>query len=365
MKPTDKTLLEQMKIHDAEIHHRMELMCFTQKDTELLMDCQIFIQEQIEDIARIFYEKQTSFEEIDLIIGDAGTLDRLIIAQKKYIFGLFSGKYDLEYVNNRLRIGLVHKRIGVEPKYYLSAVKSLKDILVEIISRMIADVAVRVATCNALDKLLCFDTVLIVDIYIRSLVMEMESAKIKLERYALTLEEIVAERTQELNELSSKDGLTGLYNYRAFLECLRKELSYAKRNVHALSLVYFDVDDFKKVNDAYGHLRGDEILKEIGHILLNITRDIDIPSRHGGDEFCVVLSGSTSEDAKKFCERLISSFSKAFEFITLSIGISQTGPEIFDDREALIKRADSAMYEAKKSKGFQVVIDTDMDAPPL
>ncbi|MCW5211307.1 hypothetical protein VU04_00140 [Desulfobulbus sp. TB] len=115
------------------------------------------------DITRIFYEKQTSFEEIALIIGDADTLKRLITAQKKYIINLFSGKYDLEYVNNRLRIGLVHKRIGVEPKYYLSALKTLKDILTNIISNDISDNEVKKTTCDALDKILCFDTELVFD----------------------------------------------------------------------------------------------------------------------------------------------------------------------------------------------------------
>ncbi|MCW5211306.1 GGDEF domain-containing protein [Desulfobulbus sp. TB] len=192
--------------------------------------------------------------------------------------------------------------------------------------------------------------------YIRSLVAAMEYAKNRSENYALSLEEKVAERTQELHELSRRDGLTGLYNHRAFLQLLKKELSYAKRNNLPLSLIYFDVDNFKSVNDKSGHLRGDEILKSIGLNLTKITRDIDVPCRYGGDEFCVVLSGSTSEDAEKFCHRLTEDFSENHEDVTLSIGVAQTGPEDFDDFETLIKRADSSMYEAKKNIGFQIMI---------
>jgi len=361
MKSTDQTLLEQMKIHDAEVQHRKELINFSQKDAELLLNCQIFIQAQINDIARIFYDKQTSFEEIDLIIGDADTLKRLITAQKKYIISLFNGKYDLEYVNNRLRIGLVHKRIGVEPKYYLSGVKTLKDILTDIIDREIKDSELRKSTVDALDKLLCFDTELVFDTYIGSLVSAVKAARDKSEKYAIGLEEKVAERTRELRELSRRDGLTGLYNHRAFLEFLKRDLSYAKRNRQPLSLVYFDVDKFKSVNDIEGHLKGDEILKSIGTILLEITRDIDAPCRYGGDEFCAVLSGSTSKDAEKFCQRLTENFSKKYGDITLSIGIAQTGPEKFDNSDALIKRADRSMYEAKKNAGFQIVVSPDLE----
>ncbi|MCI5143611.1 MAG: GGDEF domain-containing protein, partial [Candidatus Electrothrix sp. ATG1] len=195
MKPTEKTLLEQMKIHEAEIFHRKQLIDFSDRDSELLQNCQVFIEERIDEIVTDFYDRQLKFDEVALIIGDADTLRHLITAQKYYVIRLFSGVYDLEYVNNRLRIGLVHKRIGVEPKYYLSAVKSLKDILTAIICSEISVPEQQHATVNALDKLLCFDTELVFDTYIKSLVAAVESAKEKSEKYALSLEEKVAERT--------------------------------------------------------------------------------------------------------------------------------------------------------------------------
>lgn len=345
-----------MKIHDAEIHHRKALIGFTTEEEKLLEDCQLFINDRIEVIATIFYEKQTSFEEIALIIGDADTLKRLIAAFKHYIYSLFSGTYDLDYVNNRLRIGLVHKRIGVEPKYYISAVKALKSILSGIILQEIEAAKTQTATLEALDKLLYFDTELVFDTYIRSHLRDVEAEKNKTEKYALSLEEIVAERTKELRELSQRDGLTGLYNHRTFIEILDRDLSFAKRNSQPISLVYFDVDKFKSINDTMGHLQGDIILKSIGSILLEITRDIDIPCRYGGDEFCVVLSGSTSENADIFCKRLIEAFCQQYQDITLSIGIATTGPSTFAKPEALIKLADEAMYKSKKQQGFHVEV---------
>lgn len=356
MKPTDKTLLEQMKIHDAEIHQRKNLIYFREEDAERLLNCQIFIKEQVDEITEIFYEKQTSFEDIALIIGDADTLQRLIIAQKNYIISLFSGQYDLGYVNNRLRIGLVHKRIGVDPKYYLSALKTLKDILFDIIRKEIDDDDHKEATINSLDKLLCFDTELVFDTYIKSLFTAIEAAKNKSDNYALILEEKVAERTRKLKEISNIDGLTGLFNHRAFIEFLKRDLAHSKRNNTPFSLVYFDVDKFKTVNDTFGHLQGDEILRAIGISLKETVREVDIPCRYGGDEFCVILAGSTSINATIFCERLIESFSDKHSNISLSIGVSETGPDDYVDYELLIKRADTAMYEAKQHEGFKIVI---------
>jgi diguanylate cyclase (GGDEF)-like protein len=358
MKPTDQTLSEQMKVHEAEIFHRKELIGFSENDAELLRNCQGFILEHLDKLVTEFYDHQIAFDEVALIIGDADTLQRLTSAQKLYIMSLFSGSYDLEHANKKLRIGLVHKRIGVEPKYYLSAVKTLKDKLSAIIRDEISDAEVCNATVNALDKLLCFDIELVFDTYIRSLVAVMESARDKTERYALDLEEQVTERTKELHELARRDGLTGLYNHRAFLEFLKRDIASAQRNNLPLTLLYFDVDKFKLINDQKGHVMGDKILQTIGKTLSEISREVDVPCRYGGDEFCVILSGCTVEEAKNFCRRLQEQFSGQHEAITLSMGIAQTGPEIFHDHDELIKRADEAMYLAKKKRGFQIEINS-------
>lgn len=104
MKRTDKSLLEQMQISDAEISRRMTLL-------DLLTAQQAVIEDSIDDIVDEFYEAQTAVDEIALLIGDAETLARLRAAQRMYVIDLFRGIYDSEYVNNRLRIGMVHKRI--------------------------------------------------------------------------------------------------------------------------------------------------------------------------------------------------------------------------------------------------------------
>ena len=143
MRRTDKTLLEQMQISDVEISNRMELLGLEPDTLKLLSNQKQTIEDNIEEIVEEFYKIQTEIDEISLLIGDADTLTRLRNAQYKYILDLFSGEYDSEYVNNRLRIGMVHKRIGVEPKLYLSAVKTMKQLINKVLKNNIKARAIR------------------------------------------------------------------------------------------------------------------------------------------------------------------------------------------------------------------------------
>lgn len=346
---TKKSLLEQMQINELEILRRKELLDFTRTEEKLLAQAQSFIMREIDNIVDEFYRKETSIEEVALTIGDSETLQRLRSSQKKYVSELFSGYYDETYVNNRLRIGLVHKRIGVEPKYYLSAVKILKETLERTIRANITDESVLVATLVALDKIFFFDITLVFDTYIRSLVGEIEISRDKALRYASLLEQKVAERTRELEQLNRFDNLTSLLNRAAFFEEFRKELLRAKRHSSDLALIYMDINDFKKVNDTQGHAKGDEVLKTIGQLIQNIKREIDIAARLGGDEFCVVLSQSNSEEAEGFCQRLTTKLKEVYSDVTISIGISQVDIDQYDQPDILLQKADQRMYEAKKA----------------
>ncbi len=185
---TDKTLLEQMQISEVDIQDRMEVLKLGHEELTILADQHKIIDDNIDIIVGEFYEEQTKVDEISLVIGDADTLRRLRTAQRRYVLDLFSGHYDAQYVNNRLRIGMIHKRIGVEPKLYLAAIRTLKKIVVNILQRSIKAEDILEITLEALDKLVYFDTTLIFDAYIDSLVGEIESAKNKTEAYAASLE---------------------------------------------------------------------------------------------------------------------------------------------------------------------------------
>ncbi len=346
---TNQTLLEQMRISEFEVEHRQALLSFTQADIKALLSCKAVIEQNIDPLVAEFYRLQTSVTEISLLIGDADTLDRLRKAQRRYVLDLFSGVYDLEYVNNRLRIGLVHKRIGVEPKLYLSAVHTLRELLYKAICNALPVGSEREAAVAALDKLLLFDVTLVFETYIRSMVSEIEMAKEKSERYARSMEDKVRERTQQLEELSRTDSLTGLLNVRYLEETVTKALRSAQRRAEPVSAVYIDVNDFKAVNDTQGHQKGDEILRVVGSAIKAIARIEDSSFRYGGDEFCVILVNCRAEQARtEFVDRLNEKIAQNLETVSLSCGVAQTGPNEYVEAGTLIRLADENMYANKQ-----------------
>lgn len=112
-----------------------------------------------------------------------------------------------------------------------------------------------------------------------------------------------------LNQQATRDGLTGLYNRRYFDETLADHLSAATRYERELSLVLFDLDDFKRINDTKGHQAGDDVLRQFAGILRSTARKADIVCRYGGDEFAVILPETSKADAQSFVERVCSHLS--------------------------------------------------------
>ena len=345
--PTMKTLLEQLRVTETELRDRKHLLDFSEEDVEALTQCSSMVEQRLDTIVDTFYGIQTSNPEIAALIGDADTLDRLQAAQRRYILDLFAGIYDLEYANNRLRIGLVHKRIGVEPKYYLSAVYLLRRLLVENLTDLVADTDMRSRIVKALDKLIYFDVTLVFETYIQSMVSEMEAVKNRTEDYARALEETVAMRNGELRT----DSLTGLTTRRFLHEALHRTLKAAQRRGEPICLIFVDVDDFKMLNDDRGHAYGDQVLCELGKVLQEAARGEDTCVRYGGDEFCVVLANSTEQQAmSSYCERVKNLLAERLPNVHISLGVVQTGPKNYQPAEQLLKNADHRMYQEKTVK---------------
>jgi len=159
---------------------------------------------------------------------------------------------------------------------------------------------------------------------------------------------------EEVRRLSITDDLTGLYNHRHFFKTLESELARLKRQKTSLSLLMFDLDNFKRYNDLYGHLEGDRVLKTIGEIVRHsIRNNVDTGYRYGGDEFAVLLIGASMDQALAIAERIRSSIEQAeFKDITVSIGLSEYRDPF--DLEGFVKSADDAMYVAKHLGGNQI-----------
>jgi len=162
---------------------------------------------------------------------------------------------------------------------------------------------------------------------------------------------------EEVRRLSITDDLTGLYNHRHFFKTLEAELVRLKRQKTSLSLLMFDLDNFKKYNDLYGHLEGDKVLKIVGEIVKHsIRHKVDSGYRYGGDEFTVLLIGASADRARTIAERIRSFIEQAeSHHITVSIGLSEYQDHF--DLEGFVKSADDAMYRAKNAGGNRVHTD--------
>jgi diguanylate cyclase (GGDEF)-like protein len=154
----------------------------------------------------------------------------------------------------------------------------------------------------------------------------------------------------ERERLAAIDGLTGLANRREFDQVLAGEVNRSERSLEPLSLVVFDVDHFKSINDTRGHLGGDEVLRSIAEVLAGAVREMDLVARYGGEEFALVLPRCDQEDAVRVVQR-ITSASRAradLEGVTLSAGVA-TLPVNAIDALSLVAAADEALYTSKRS----------------
>ena len=143
------------------------------------------------------------------------------------------------------------------------------------------------------------------------------------------------------------DILTGLYNKAYFIEAMKTEIARAKRNQKPISLIMFDFDNFKELNDTKGHMEGDRLLKETGSILKEQMRSMDIPCRYGGEEFTIILPETSQDSAFVTAERLRKNIEKSFEGLTtISVGIV-TCMNASIDADNMLKQADTALYKAK------------------
>jgi diguanylate cyclase (GGDEF)-like protein len=174
---------------------------------------------------------------------------------------------------------------------------------------------------------------------------------------------VVAVRNLEKSHLRiitlvNTDSLTHLANRRSFIDFLEKAMAFAKRHEQPLSIILADLDKFKAINDTYGHQAGDQVLTAFGQVMQATIRQEDLAARFGGEEFILMLPGTTLEDATILAERLRErlenlTFPPHTMRVTASFGIAQYQPD--DTFETLVKRADEGLYAAKAAGRNQVM----------
>jgi diguanylate cyclase (GGDEF)-like protein len=179
----------------------------------------------------------------------------------------------------------------------------------------------------------------------------------------LTNQAAVSVENVDLHETVTRqavtDELTGLFNHRRFQEVMTAEVERARRYHHELGLIMLDIDNFKQVNDTYGHLQGDMVLREVARVLRQSSRDVDEPARYGGEEMAVALPQTDLEGAFQFAERVRRRI-EALELplpdghegvlrVTASFGAASLAGTGNADKDTLVAAADAALYKAKRS----------------
>lgn len=166
----------------------------------------------------------------------------------------------------------------------------------------------------------------------------------------------------ELAVLSQTDGLTGLFNRTHWENCLQAEYKRWMRSHHASCLVMVDIDHFKNVNDTYGHMVGDEVIRHISSLIREHVRETDISGRYGGEEFAILLADTPIENAQVFAERLRQEVAKSIVKYndievkyTISLGLAEIDNSI-KNYEAWIECSDAALYRSKESGRNKVTL---------
>ena len=170
-------------------------------------------------------------------------------------------------------------------------------------------------------------------------------------------EQLLAQANENLSRQSTTDGLTGIANRRKFDQTLMAEWQRAARAGNSLSLLLVDIDHFKRYNDHYGHVAGDECLRRVTHVLASCVRRAgELLARYGGEEFVLLLPGADLAHARDLAQRCLNAIhrehiphgsSPTVDHVTFSIGVAQVFPTAARDPESLVNAADTAMYRAK------------------
>ncbi len=290
------------------------------------------------------YSSLDGIEEFRRATEKPETRVRLRERQKHYLLGLGIRFDEPAYFEERLRIGAVHQGAGVPQSLYQCTFQGLQALLIDHIPEQIReDDGAFEAMLRFILKITALDMSLAVDSYymagISDLAQSLDDERDKIAR---------------LHKLAVTDWLTSLHNHSYSKRCVAAALERASAEQRPLCVVMADFDHFKEINDAHGHLVGDDVLRIAAARMLSAARTGDVICRYGGEEFLFVLENTGRREAQDVAERVRARISDDAMHshdtrltLTISLGIARARPN--DTVESLIDRADQALYAAKRA----------------
>jgi diguanylate cyclase (GGDEF)-like protein len=304
----------------------------------------LVIRPNADSIVENFYSSLVNIEDFSTVVGKYSDANRLRDVQRRYVSSLGVDFDKREYFEDRLRMGSVHHGIGVPQVMYQCAFQALQFLLIQNIPHSVQrDQSAFERMIQFILRITALDMSLATESYYAARMFGLESS-LKTER---------GER-ERFHRLAVTDWLTDLHNHSYSRRFLAEALDFAKTATLPLCVVMADLDHFKKINDTHGHLVGDQILRIAAARMVSGARADDEIGRYGGEEFIFILQSTDIVEAKDVAERVRAHISSdairgrdAQVNVTLSLGIAQARDS--DDVDALIGRADAALYTAKQA----------------
>jgi diguanylate cyclase len=328
--------LEQMETSAADLEKRKSMFNIDQQTCAGLLNVMQTVAEKIDEIIAELHQELNRSGNIKMLglITSQYSMKELAKHQCKYILELFSGNYDLKYVNSRLKLGCLQERIGISPDHCLSAGMALKKILQGVVSP---------STFNYVDRIVMLDISYVLDSHFHNLVSKAEKKR----KFSLIVAALERQKSRKLSNLARQDPLTNLLNVRILNKTLMSEIQRSNRTLQGFCVLYMDINNFKTINDTMGHGAGDEVIIKLAAILNDSGRKTDYAFRCGGDEFCVIAINTSAVNAKALAQKYQKAFISAYPDYSLSIGISEYIPNSEMSVYQLMKEADKQMYMQK------------------
>jgi len=339
-------------VDQEDIKQRLMMCGLGPQDALRLGIAREIIADHIDYLVDSFYGHLLKFSELSRFIADPQRLTGLRLSLIQYLTSLGQDMESQGYFEGRLRVGTTHEKIGILPKWYIVAISQMQSTLSVLIAKHAEeDTYEKSLVIASVQKALYLDIALAVETYHRTSMRRIEHLLKQ------------AEQDQDqIRELAQTDQLTGLSNRRHFMELLDSEYYRSRRYDRSLCVLLLDLDDFKNINDTYGHHMGDEVLQRVGKLIYEQVRSSDFCGRLGGEELGIALVETPLYTAEMIADRIRTAIvreefgegEKRFS-ISTSVGLANTTSDQSNAAD-LLREADEALYRAKARGKNQVCI---------